>query len=65
MSEWIGTFGQSDGRHDRFVRISADSESTARQVMVDHYGLKWAFLYPSEEAAGVEEFGLIETALGR
>jgi len=30
----------------------------AREDMRDRFGSKWAFQYPSEEAAGVEKWGL-------
>jgi hypothetical protein len=28
--------------------------------MVERFGTKWAFQYPSEDAAGVEKYGLTE-----
>ena len=69
--EFIATFGY-DHRHpdtgeklgDRFVRVPADDQDHAREMMLERFGTGWAFLYPSEKGAGVKRFGLIEAPLG-
>lgn len=64
-TEWIGTFGVNTPQGDRFVRIKATDRNEASRKMHDRYGTAWAFLYESEEEAGVEQFGLTEIGAGR
>src|ERR1041384_6633004 len=40
-----------------YVVIEGD-KSESCVIMEQHFGQKWAFQYPSEEAAGVERYGL-------
>lgn len=65
MSLWVGTFGVNGPRGVRFVEFEARNEAEARETMVRNYGCAWAFVYPSREAAGVDEFQLIPLPLGR
>lgn len=65
--EFIATFGYDHRDPDTgerlggcFVRVPADDAEHARQKMLYRHGSAWAFLYPSEEGAGVERFGLRE-----
>ena len=63
--DWIFTFGvghESPGHGrlgHRFVRIHG-TWNEARREMVRRHGQTWAFQYPSEEAAGVKKWQLIE-----
>jgi hypothetical protein len=70
----IFTFGF--GQHDpltgaelanRFVRIEANDLKAAKRKMIDRFGHasphafgNWAFDYPTEDAAGVDRYHLIE-----
>lgn len=47
---------------DRFVRIKGSRQET-RQQMIKLFGRVWCDQYPSEEAAGVREYGLRELEL--
>lgn len=65
--DWIFTFGnghelngESLGR--RFVRIHGTNPA-ARRKMIDHFGIRWSHQYATEEAAGVQQFGLTELPL--
>lgn len=55
--DWFFTFGCGQENAGKYTVIHGTFES-ARQKMVERYGLVWAFQYPSAEAAGVEEWGL-------
>lgn len=46
-----------------FVKIDLDCEIAARNVMFKARGAKWAFSYPSAEAAGVDRFNLREVTI--
>lgn len=59
VRDWIFTFGVNDPAGHHFVRIHGTFHS-AREEMVRRYERKWAFQYESEEAAGVDRFGLTE-----
>jgi len=70
VSEFIFTFGfgQTDpvtgaSRSGMFARIEADDSERAREKMLNTYGRQWAFMYESEELAGVVEFGLTEVGI--
>lgn len=67
MSEFIFTFGFShtdpvtgESRAKKFTRIQAEDIEQARQRMNDTFGRQWAFVYESEEEAGVAKWGLTE-----
>ena len=47
---YIFTFGSGQLYEGRYVRIKGDY-GTARQKMVDRYGLNWAFQYSEKEWA--------------
>lgn len=61
---WVFTFGFGH-RHpatgerlaNRYVKIDGDINET-RDIMYRHFGNKWATQYPSEDAAGVEKYGM-------
>jgi hypothetical protein len=55
--DWYFTFGLGTANAKCYVVIH-DTWSSARREMVRRYGEKWAFQYPSAEAAGVERWGL-------
>ena len=52
------TFGGSSAFNNSYVVIKAESEERCREVMVQHFGLKWAFMYSSPADAGAEKFDL-------
>lgn len=64
MIRQIFTFGYGQHLPDgtplahRYVVITAADPGLARQIMEAHHGEKWAMQYDSEEAAGVERWGL-------
>lgn len=73
MAEFIFTFGsgqispisgRNQGRYGqgRFIRIDAPDYLTARERMVELYGLDWSMQYTTEDddPAGIQRFGLIE-----
>lgn len=55
--DWFFTFGIGQENAGKYTIIHGTFES-ARQKMVERYGLVWAFQYPSAEAAGVEKWNL-------
>lgn len=60
---WIFTFmGSQRGLSDKFMEIYG-TYSSARKVMEDMFGEKWAFQYESKEAAGVTKYDLTELFL--
>lgn len=68
-NRWIFTFGFShthpetgERLADKYVVIEGDGNQS-REIMERHFGLKWAMQYPSEEAAGVQKYGLTEIRL--
>ncbi len=68
--DWFFTFGSGHhypGRPEEplsraFVRIRGTYDS-ARARMVGFFGIKWSHQYASEQAAGVDEYGLVELDL--
>jgi len=67
---WIFTFGfghvhpdTGDSLANRYVVIDGDVNES-RATMVEHFGLKWANQYPTEEAAGVQKYNLQPIELG-
>jgi hypothetical protein len=61
---WIFTFGfghthpaTGERLANCYVEIEGDVNES-RDIMEHHFGLKWAFQYPTEEKAGVEKYGL-------
>lgn len=57
--DWIFTFGCGTAHRQKFVKIYGTFKE-ARDVMYAKFGTKWAFQYPSMEAAGVKEYNLVE-----
>lgn len=47
-SKWIFTFGYGQKFAGKYVLVIGTYES-ARQKMIDHYGLEWAFQYSEEQ----------------
>jgi hypothetical protein len=46
-----------------YVRITAADELEVRRIMHQYFGARWAWLYRSEEEAGVDTYGLREIPL--
>ena len=57
--DWYFTFGQGHGLERRYGHIHG-TFMEARLEMIRRYGLRWCGQYPSADAAGVTEFGLVE-----
>ena len=57
--DWIFTFCGSHEHPNKYVVIRG-TYGEARAEMFRRHGDRWGFQYPSKEAAGVDEFGLIE-----
>jgi hypothetical protein len=60
--DWIFTFGFGQwhgARRNNFVRIHG-TFMEARKEMFRCYGRQWSMQYPSEQAAGVQQFNLKE-----
>jgi hypothetical protein len=62
--EWFFTFGfdhvhpvTGESLANCYTTIMGDIDQT-RALMAERFGNKWAFQYPSREAAGVEKYGL-------
>ena len=62
--DWYFTFGGAHAFPNGFVKIHG-TYGEARDQMVQWFGDKWAFQYPSAEEAGVERFNLKEVHCGR
>lgn len=65
--EWIFTFGSGhelngESLGKRFVRIRGTA-LIARGIMLERFGIRWSHQYATEEAAGVQQFGLTELPL--
>lgn len=54
------TFGCGQKHENGYHVIEADNKLAARTIMCERFGTKWASIYESEEAAGVEEYKLHE-----
>ena len=70
MNEYIVTFGfdqvnpiTGKSLANHYVRVPGIDEEDARMKMVARFGNTWAFIYPSEERAGVQKFKLKELEL--
>jgi hypothetical protein len=64
MPIFIGTFGGSHGYSRCFTEIEADTKEEAEEEMQRRYQGYWSMVYPSREAAGVEEHNLIQIEPG-
>ena len=62
MKEFIFTFGIGIDEPNRsgYHVVQAPDKGRAREIMVERFGLKWAFQYSSRDDAGVNEFNLRE-----
>lgn len=58
----IFTFGSGQAYPNGYVVVHGRTESECRQLMFDAYGKAWSMEYDSEEAAGVQRFGLYRVA---
>ncbi len=56
---WFFTFGMDHGYANCYIKIKGTIISS-RNTMQRLFGSKWAFQYPSEEAAGVKKWNLKE-----
>jgi hypothetical protein len=60
--DWYFTFGFGQLYPNCYVKFHGTFNS-ARDQMVEVFGVKWAFQYGSEEEAGVHRFNLKEITL--
>lgn len=67
LREFIFTFGldhihplTGESLMGRFIAIRAPDHETARAMMVGRFGTRWAFQYPSREAAKIEKYKMRE-----
>jgi hypothetical protein len=61
METYFFTFGFGQAHPNKYVKIEAEDYCQARDIMVDRFGLAWAFQYDEAEFAGqAEEYGLTE-----
>lgn len=58
--DWFFTFGYSQKHGPNGYTVFNGTFETARQQMVEKYGNKWSFQYPTAEDAGVEQYRLIK-----
>ena len=47
--KYFFTFGTGQQHANHYVEITAKDEDEARDMMVDKFGRKWAFVYPSHD----------------
>ena len=52
---WIFTFGYGQRHQNGYVKIIDPDFGSARQKMIDRYGLEWAFQYSDKEWSDWEE----------
>ena len=64
LQRWVFTFGfghvhpeTGESLKNCYVIFYGDANET-REEMEGYFGRKWAFQYPSEEAAGVDKYNL-------
>lgn len=68
MEKYIFTFGfgQKDGDislDNCYVEVYAKDKNGARNIMIENYGLEWAFQYDpphADKKAGVKKYGLVK-----
>ena len=60
MTKFWFTFGFGQAHENHYHIIEASNPTEARVEMCNKFGNKWAMMYDSAEAAGVEEFNLTE-----
>ena len=60
MNKYYFTFGSGQPHENCYHVIKFDSPKSARCLMFERFGRKWAMMYTSAEEAGVEQFGLKE-----
>lgn len=64
MEKHYFTFGFASNYRNGYVCITAKDYGEARHVMVEHFGLSWAFQYSEKEFAGqIEKYHLHEVPL--
>lgn len=59
----IFTFGHGQDNFPGYVVVWGQDSVDCRRLMTKYYGDKWSMQYPSEEAAGVKQFGLVLRAV--
>jgi hypothetical protein len=57
--DWYFTWGYGHQYPNSYIKIYG-TRMSARSEMIRRYGQKWAFQYPSKEAAGVDKYNLKE-----
>ncbi|MEU4399738.1 hypothetical protein [Micromonospora orduensis] len=57
--DWYFTFGSGQEHDGKYVVIHGTYDS-ARDEMLEHFGNRWSFQYPSADSAGVAEFSMVE-----
>jgi hypothetical protein len=55
--DWFFTFGMGHANAGCYI-VFHGTYSSARDMMVEHFGLKWCMQYSSAEDAGVERWNL-------
>jgi len=65
LKTFYATFGFSQSLAQCYVKVRALSYQAAHQIMTNHYGTMWAFLYPEDELlSAIHRYGLVEVPLG-
>lgn len=57
--EYLFTFGHGHIYPNKFVRIKGDF-SSAREKMIEKFGIKWAFQYSAVEEPKLAKYGIFE-----
>lgn len=58
MPKFIVTFGFGQPHEGKYVEVHASGRSEVVEKMRHHFANKYSMIYDSEDAAGVERFGL-------
>jgi hypothetical protein len=61
MKQFIVTFGYSQYNgtlKNKYIIVHASNKDQARAKVYNRFGNKWAMMYPSKEAAGVNVYNL-------
>lgn len=65
MNTFYGTFGQQHTLRNRYVQFDAEDTQDAHGIMFEHYGSKWAFVYPEAQYdEAIKRFDLRLVPLG-
>jgi len=55
---FVATLANGSKYRNGYVIVYGEDEEDCRRQMKFNYASSWAFMYPNEEAAGVEKYGL-------